>query len=163
MTWHPETCARKFWAKVDTSAGPEACWPWTGYIRRPPSLPYGWSSLNNHGMTAHRVAWIRTFGPIESSQILVCHTCDNPPCVNPAHLFLGSPAMNSADMVTKGRASKHGNPSLYTERKFTDDDVRLIRARLNAGERGQSLAEEFGVTRRTIWLIGTRGSYARVA
>lgn len=56
---------------------------------------------------AHRWVWTRINGPIAAG-MFICHTCDNPPCVNPAHLFMATPAENTADMVRKGRQAKHG-------------------------------------------------------
>lgn len=79
--------------------------------------------------------------------MVVCHTCDNPPCVNPAHLFLGTIRDNSEDMVAKGRSTagvRHANV------KLTDDDVALIRAALAGGMTGKALAARFGVSAGTI-------------
>ena len=93
--------ADRFWPKVDKS--PESgCWHWTGAMN-----PSGHGVLGrggrNHG--AHRVSWQLHHGDIPK-EMHVCHHCDNPRCVNPDHLFLGTAADNVADMVRKGRQAK---------------------------------------------------------
>lgn len=96
----------RFWAKVDRSGGPEACWPWTG--------ARAWNGYGQFGdggqiHIASRVAWELSCGPIAEG-LHVLHRCDNPPCVNPAHLFLGTHSDNMRDMVAKGRLPAHMRP-----------------------------------------------------
>lgn len=101
------TLEERFWPKVDRSAGPNGCWPWMasrvkGYGH------FGVGSRTdqtNKLVIAHRLAWILTHGPVPDG-ICVCHTCDNPPCCNPAHLWLGTHADNAADREAKGRGNQ---------------------------------------------------------
>lgn len=90
--------AERLWEKIDKSDGPDACWPWTGGTSGRRKCKYG--SID--GKHAHRVVWELINGPIPD-ELGCLHTCDNPLCCNPKHLFLGTQADNVADMVAKGR------------------------------------------------------------
>lgn len=97
------TNEERFWAYVDKSAGPDACWPWTGSKAR-----YGYGTFNIRdrdrvGIRAHRFALELALGRRVGDGMYACHTCDNPPCCNPAHLFEGTPSQNNYDMVSKRR------------------------------------------------------------
>jgi hypothetical protein len=95
--------AARFWKQVDRTQGENACWPWTGHRNW---LGYGQYSRRINGKrlraNAQRVAY-RLHYNVDPGGLLVCHTCDNPPCCNPKHLFLGNHRDNALDMVSKGR------------------------------------------------------------
>ena len=103
-TLHGLTLKQRFWLKVDCS---DECWVWTGAVS---SHGYG-RIKNDPGMLppvlqANRLAWELTQGPIPQD-LKVCHTCDNPPCVRPSHLFLGTHSDNMLDAVAKGRHRRY--------------------------------------------------------
>ena len=131
----------RFFARVQKS---ESCWIWTGVTRN------GYGSFFVRGVGwryAHRISWILVNGPIPDG-LCVLHRCDNRPCVNPAHLFLGTKAENTADMVSKGRgrggvSRGESNPTS----KLTETQVREIRKE-TCPER--ETAARYGVTRANI-------------
>ncbi len=98
-----------FWSRVDKTGD---CWVWTGSrTSKDPARAYGLAYRNGRKVVAHRLAWELTFGTGLPVNVQVCHRCDNPPCVRPAHLFLGSASDNQRDAVSKGRYSQQTNLS----------------------------------------------------
>lgn len=87
-----------FWDKVERG-GPDGCWPWTGRLT---SKGYGEYSLRAKSIRAHRLA-LELSGVEIPTGMVVMHSCDNPPCCNPAHLAVGTTADNNRDMMSKGR------------------------------------------------------------
>ncbi len=113
---------------------------------------------------AHRLAWTVLVGPIPEGQY-VLHHCDNPPCVNTDHLFLGTHADNMADKVAKGRQAR--GESLAAKRrgaangraKLTEDDVRAIRADTRLL---REIAEDYGIVNQQVSMIKSRQKWGHV-
>lgn len=141
MQLTPEQIAR-FWTKVDKSG---ECWLWTGARKHG---NYGHLSLNGRFVGAHRVAYFLVHG-IDPQALAVCHHCDNPPCVRPDHLFLGTIRDNHQDMIQKGRQAlpprRAGEAN--GQARLTADDIKQIRALYAAGDRQKSIARRFGISR----------------
>lgn len=91
----------RFWAKVDRR-GPDECWLWTAKVNQ---WGYGLAHVGPRDCVASRVAWVLGNGT-EPGEMLVCHTCDNTRCCNPAHLWLGTHGDNARDRAAKGRSRK---------------------------------------------------------
>jgi hypothetical protein len=108
----------RFWSYVDKS---QDCWEW----KEARLNGYGAFYLDEETIMAHRFSWSLANGPIEPG-LLVCHKCDNPPCVRPDHLFLGTHKKNMEDMVSKGRRN-HVVGEQNPRAKLTKDDVYKIR------------------------------------
>lgn len=121
------TYEEHFWTRVDVR-GPDDCWNWTGPTKR----GYGHAAVNRHrqvpgrtrikSVRANRVAYELHHGVELDPKQLVCHSCDNPSCCNPAHLWLGTNADNIHDMLAKGRAKWQRDRSLFAGAAQTQKD-----------------------------------------
>jgi hypothetical protein len=132
------TLADVFWSKVVTT---DDCWWWTGAKK---GNGYGHITRRGQGMLAHRVSYELHHGPIPDG-MYVCHRCDHPACVNPAHLFAAPPMTNVADMRRKGRAV-YVNGQRKANAKMTDALVVEMRARFAAGGISQrELGRQYGI------------------
>ena len=165
-----------------TEAG---CWEWQG-ARMPAG--YGLVTLAGHrSWLVHRLAWVLVNGPIPDG-LCACHTCDNPPCINPEHLWLGSVGENNTDRHMKGRdaACDRSGPMVHPERlargnrngsylhpekrqgerhgraKLTDSKVHLMRRLWGDGWTAPRLAAVFGVSRSTAWGVATGQTWTHI-
>lgn len=147
-----KTPEQRFWEKVDKSGGDDACWAWlAGSIRG-----YGYFFLGGKSVKAYRFSWALANGAVPHG-LCVCHHCDNPTCVNPGHLFLGTFADNNADKLAKRR---HSHGENHPCAKLTDADVSDIRAALGLPRCNQTrIAERFGVSSGMISHIATNRNW----
>jgi hypothetical protein len=134
---------KRFWDKVKWTP---TCWLWTG--GRFNHGGYGRISQGNRGKQVHRLAYARLLGPIPEG-LLVCHHCDEPRCVNPRHLFLGTQGDNARDRMRKDRGARG---SWHGRAKLTDAQVAAIRASYTQGN-GVVLARAFGIAHSTLYRI----------
>lgn len=145
----PTPASVRFWRLVDRrDESPETCWEWQGAYTRD---GYGKFGLHRHaGISAHRFAYTTAHGAIPEG-LCVLHRCDNKRCVRPDHLFLGTKADNTHDMMAKGRKNQARGEGAG-KAKLTEDAVRAIRRRAEADPQISrlALAAEYGVDARTI-------------
>jgi len=169
----PRSVAERFWEKVKKT---ETCWIWTGGTR---GGGYGELFICRRAdrtsviEEAHAVSWVLHGGVIPVGHD-VCHKCDNPPCVNPEHLFTGTRLDNMGDAKKKGRipsgdlAPSRLRPEIRTtgERngchKLTAAQVLVIRARYAQGVRSSALAREYGIGYQHVWQLVTRRRWAHL-
>lgn len=144
----------RFWERVAV-AGPDECWLWTG-ARQPEG--YGKCHWDGRQDKAHRVSYLLANGPIPDGGI-VCHSCDNPSCVNPAHLFLGTPSSNTKDCWDKNRhprrvtAPVEPAPIPPEPPSLSPNQEAEIRARV--WQQIRALASEYGVSRLQVYCTVT--------
>lgn len=143
--------------RLDWYTEPEpmsGCWLWTGCVNH---AGYGvMSAPGTRERLAHRVAFTVAHGPIPDG-LCVLHRCDVPSCINPAHLFLGTRAVNNADRDAKGRRNQARGVRIACAR-LTDEVVRSIRELGAAGESHRSIARHFGIGHTTVGCV-LRGTY----
>lgn len=138
-----------FWRNLIIPINPDgttnvnSCWEWrskSGTGKR------AYTSYKNKAWSASRLAWTLSFGEIPDG-LCVCHICDNPPCCNPNHLFLGTQQDNVDDRERKGRNKlPHSLGEEHGQSKLTEVQVLSIRKEYVAGETYRSLAKKYGVT-----------------
>lgn len=158
-SWHcPERILSNVFSRI-TRGSPEECHIWTGANVK----GYGVVTVARRHMLITRLLWAISFGPIpEGSDVL--HRCDNPPCCNLAHLFLGTAKDNAQDMVSKGRA-RNGRRALGSENNkavLTEGEVREIRKLRANGRSNYSLGRQFSISRQNVRFIVNRKTWKHI-
>ena len=141
----------RFWSKVD-KRGSHECWPWLGHLTKKGMGQIGVGRRGEGLVYVSRLSWQIAYGPIPES-MCICHHCDNPACVNPVHLFLGTHRDNMDDMLQKRR---HAYGTKHPAAKLNEQKVREIRV---SKQSDYELAEYYGVSRRLIWKVRKRISW----
>lgn len=145
----------RFWSQVEKT---DECWTWTGYTNEA-----GYGRLGRFGeiglILSNRLAWWIQTGQEPPDDKMVCHSCDNPPCVRPDHLWLGDANANIQDMVEKGRSCKGEK---HFKAKLTDNDVIDIRSLRSFGASISDLAEAYLVAGRTIDAVVRRYTWIHI-
>lgn len=139
----------RFWSSVDRT---NECWMWTGPVCKD---GYGKFTIRRRTIRAHRYAFEVTYGTVPTGS-LVLHLCDVPGCVNPSHLYIGSPADNMADKVARGRCPRGASHGMA---KLNEAQVLTIRAAVGAGH---EIAKLFGVDRVTVNNIRSRRTWKHI-
>ena len=148
-----------FWSRVEKSGD---CWEWQGAKSGP--MGYGKAWHDGRLWQAHRLAYLFTFGDFDRS-LFVCHRCDNPPCVNPNHLWLGTHAENDADREAKGRTAKGRS---YSSTKLTEEAVAFIRenyvpgtlAKLGTGKSAREIGQKLQIHPMHVTRVARGGRWA---
>lgn len=138
----------RFWAKVEIK-GEDDCWNWTA--SKEILWGYGQFRFRSRTQKSHRVSWVLVYGEIPENQC-VLHKCDNPACVNPNHLFLGTHQDNVKDRDAKGRQSHSmGRKGIeHNQHKLCNEDVICIRVLYQAGIVQREIAKMYNVHVMTI-------------
>lgn len=137
-----ERLRNRFWSKVARSPVADGCWEWTAY-----RTPYGYGQFTlakGHFVLAHNVAFAMTQGQILPGQV-IRHRCDNPPCVRPEHLLIGSQRDNALDSVERGRARRSRGED-HPVAQLTEEAVRKLRRTPYYFGMYQELAGVYGVS-----------------
>lgn len=146
----------RFWGKVKKKKN--GCWEWVGALN---SDGYGVIDVNGKTKRVHRIIFLLVKGISLEPEQKVCHKCDNPVCVNPNHLFIGTQKDNMSDMLIKNRASNYFTKKgvEHPNSKFSSNDIKKIK-QMSKTLSQQKIAEQFGVVQQTISRIITGKRYA---
>lgn len=150
----PPEIRERFEARFEV--GP-SCWVWRGTKQSRPGA-YGVIQAGRMQFRAHRLAYFYAFGPIPAG-LVVRHTCDNPLCVRPDHLRVGTQLQNNRDKVARDRQARG---TRVNTARLTATQVRDLRKRMDAGESPSQLAREFGLGKTTVFHIKHRTSWRHV-
>lgn len=153
---------KRFWDKVDKSGD---CWEWTGAKFQ--DNGYGQFWFNGTTVRVHRFSWMIANGTIPDG-LCICHTCDNPLCVNPDHLWLGTNKENTHDMMAKGRWKNGGmdggaKGERNSHSKIIEEDVRRIRESFLFGATQNDLISIYPINQQSISNIINHKTWRDVA
>ncbi len=155
-----EKAKARFWEKVDQRSDDE-CWPWLAYLDENGYGQYGLNLDRKKTYKAHRVSYWITNGAL-SDDMNVLHRCDNPSCVNPRHLVLGTQVDNIRDMCLKGR-DRHQRGDEHYGAKLTPGQVIEIRKEHEENRVSDyAIAKRLSMNRSTIWKILKRRSWKHI-
>ena len=144
-----KTTEQRFWDKINKT---DECWEWTAQLS---PTGYGRIQIDYKAVAAHRYS--AELHGMDITDKIVCHKCDNPCCVRPDHLFVGTQKDNMQDMIKKGRKAR---VECYpANRKLTDDDVRFIRA---SELDNAALGRMYNLRTQSVWKIVHRKTYKDV-
>lgn len=171
MTIYSDSTLSRFWAKVDIR-GPDECWPWLAarFINKRGEKIYGQFYVGPGRAAVPKRAHVMSYelanGDVPDG-LHVCHTCDNPPCVNPKHLWVGTNTQNHADKDRKGRHGYTGTlGSAHPRAKLNEATVRAIKEQIGLRPGDRSLVgemrERFGITNADFYNIKSGNCWAHV-
>lgn len=143
-----DTIEERFWKQVVIVPYDNGCWLWSGHTNQKGYGQIGRGAAGAGEIKAHALSWIIHYGRIPEGKC-VLHRCDNPPCVNPNHLWIGTRLDNNRDSVSKGR-NQRGEKHRFS--KFTNQDINDIRSlwpQMNQAD----LARRYNVNWSAIWKI----------
>jgi len=152
------TTEKRFWKHVN-KLGENDCWEWLASCH-----PYGYGQIEigtggyKRPYLAHRISWIIHNGEIPVG-LCILHKCDNPSCVNPVHLFLGTKADNTHDMINKGRMSRGEK---HPGAKLTPTDVKEIRQLRTQGVRAILISEIYNINRDYVYEIARKETWKHI-
>ncbi len=158
---HP---SQRFWSKVN-KAGPNDCWEWTG-ARTPDGYGFMFAGplyeIDTRWVRSNRLSYEMHKGPIPEG-LSVLHHCDNPPCVNPAHLYAGTQQQNVKDRATRKRGKEHRQGGESNDNaKLTEADIPTIIEMVRAGKRQGVVGTIFGISQQHVSRIVHGHSWAHL-
>lgn len=157
--FHPDLTAvqiRGFLSRLDTRSGPDGCWPYTGQ-----RYPTGYGKFRR--WYTHRLACEMAYGPIPP-KMHCCHSCDNPPCCNPAHLRVDTPSANALDRESRKRGNRRDmrGQENYSSKLTEQQAVEIVRRYAAGGVSQRFLASEYGVSQTCVWALLTGRAWGDV-
>ena len=150
------TLDARFWSKIIKGAAPDDCWAWTGATT---AFGYGIINLGHKrgNVRAHRLSWVLHHGPVPDG-LFVLHRCDNPPCCNPVHLFVGEKRDNTLDMLAKDREARGERRG---RARLAASEAAAIKQMIKSGTPAPVAAAIYGVSRSHASAIAAGGKWRK--